>query len=305
MDNSIQSAKAYYDFSQFADIKSNSKDSQDDALRAAAKQFESLFLKIMLKSMRDANASFAEDNFMNSESMNFYQDMYDQQMSVHLSQNNGIGLAEALVRQLGRAQTEFARENTNFSVNSPSKTSENTDKLIDTIANKIDEIPVFKNPIDFVKSLWPHAKKIGQKIGLDPKMLIAQAALETGWGKHIIANKAGESSFNLFNIKAGSSWQRDKVHVPTLEYENGIAIKKTEPFRKYQDFTESFDDYYKLISRHQRYDVATQSVDDPIKYITEIQKAGYATDPNYANKVARIYSGEVMSDAINAINGVR
>jgi flagellar protein FlgJ len=136
---------------------------------------------------------------------------------------------------------------------------------------------------DFLSSLLPMAESAGAEIGIDPKMLVAQAALETGWGRHM----AGRN--NLFNIKAGRGWSGDTSEVSTTEYRDGAPAKERAKFRAYESPEESFADYARLITGSKRYEGALASSGDPERYIRNIHNAGYATDPEYADKVLRIY----------------
>jgi len=143
------------------------------------------------------------------------------------------------------------------------------------------------SPQKFVENLWPMAEKSAKSLGVKPEVLLAQAALETGWGQSIIANKA-KSSFNLFNIKADSRWDGEKMEKSSLEYEKGIAVKRSSNFRAYENAQQSFDDYANFIKNNPRYQNALKVAENPEQYLHEIHKAGYATDPNYAKKIIQV-----------------
>lgn len=153
---------------------------------------------------------------------------------------------------------------------------------------------------NFVMLLKPHAEKAAAELNVNPDVLIAQVALETGWGKHVIHDKQGENSFNLFNIKAGSQWQGDKVNVSTLEYRDGIAANEKADFRKYSDYAESFSDYVRLMKNNSRYEQVLQKGTDSAAYAEALQSAGYATDPEYAQKIKRLLN----SDAIKSLGAL-
>lgn len=151
---------------------------------------------------------------------------------------------------------------------------------------------------NFVMMLKPHAEKAAAELNINPDVLIAQVALETGWGKHVIHDRSGENSFNLFNIKAGGQWQGDKVNVNTLEYRNGIAAQEKSDFRKYNDYAESFSDYVRLMKNNPRYEKVLATGTNSSAYAEALQSAGYATDPQYAKKIKSLLG----SDAIKSLN---
>lgn len=153
---------------------------------------------------------------------------------------------------------------------------------------------------NFVMLLKPHAEKAAAELQINPDVLIAQVALETGWGKHVIHNKQGDNSFNLFNIKAGSQWQGDKVNVNTLEYRDGIAANEKADFRKYTDYSESFSDYVRLMKNNPRYQQALDAGTNSSAYADALQSAGYATDPHYAKKIKQLLN----SDALKSLGSI-
>jgi len=145
--------------------------------------------------------------------------------------------------------------------------------------------PSFAAPKDFVSALTEPAKAVQDKIGVPFQVVIAQAALETGWGQKIIKDQQGSSSNNLFNIKAGNSWAGEQIQKDTLEFELGAMVKKSAPFRAYQSLEESFNDYVEFLSGNDRYQDALQKPNNVEHFLQGLQKAGYATDPQYANKI--------------------
>lgn len=160
---------------------------------------------------------------------------------------------------------------------------------------------------NFVMMLKPHAEKAATELNINPDVLIAQVALETGWGKHVIHDKQGENSFNLFNIKAGSHWQGDKVNVSTLEYRDGITASEKADFRKYTDYADSFSDYVRLMKNNSRYEQVLQKGGDSAAYAEALQSAGYATDPEYAQKIKQLLNNDVIKSigALNPIEDLR
>lgn len=149
-------------------------------------------------------------------------------------------------------------------------------------------ITAFESPSDFVSKLMPLARKAADKLGLSPAVLVAQAALESGWGKRVIKDGDGQMSHNLFGIKADPRWQGDKAVVSTLEYEQGVASRQKAAFRSYGSFEESFNDYVDFLTSGSRYKGALAKVDSPDRYFEALQQAGYATDPQYASKLKQV-----------------
>jgi flagellar protein FlgJ len=263
---------ASFDFAGLASLRNDATKTQDAAtLKEAAKQFESLFTQMMLKSMRDANRSFSEGSMFSSSQGDFYQDMFDDQIAMELSKGKGLGLAEVLVRQLaqsGMVKTEAAGAAQN-------------------VSSANDHQPLATSKEDFVKMMWPHAQRAGQALGVDPSALVAQAALETGWGRAVPGHTSG-SSFNLFGIKAGSGWEGATANVPTLEFEDGVAVRKVERFRAYDSPADSFNDYARLIGNNPRYENVRGAGGDVATFASALQEGGYATDPNYAQKIVAV-----------------
>ncbi|MCG7544876.1 flagellar assembly peptidoglycan hydrolase FlgJ [Pseudoalteromonas sp. MM17-2] len=262
-------------------------DGERAALKQAAQQFESIFTQMLLKSMRKANEAFEdEDSPFNASSVKYFQDMHDQQLSSELSANGSLGLADLIVQQLSPQKDSYmpasalrdARLN-----NAQVKTQEQHSEA-SPIAHKAD----FANAKEFVEGVWDVAREAAGKIGVHPGVMVAQAALETGWGKHIIKTASGESSNNLFNIKAHRDWQGEATVKPTLEYEGGVAVQRKEPFRVYDSIEQSFDDFVSFLKTNPRYQQALDVADKPHQFIDAIHQAGYATDPQYAEKIKRV-----------------
>ncbi|MBU2923261.1 flagellar assembly peptidoglycan hydrolase FlgJ [Colwellia sp. 1_MG-2023] len=145
--------------------------------------------------------------------------------------------------------------------------------------------PSFAEPKDFVTALIEPAKKVEEKIGVPFQVIIAQAALETGWGQKIIKDQQGSSSNNLFNIKADNRWDGEHIQKDTLEFEQGAMVKKSAPFRAYESLNDSFNDYANFLTNNDRYQGALQNSGNVEHFLQGLQQAGYATDPQYANKI--------------------
>jgi flagellar protein FlgJ len=272
---------ASFDFSALASLKNDARAQDPAALKEAAKQFESLFTQMLLKSMRDANRSFGEDSMFGSSQGDFYQDMFDDQMAMQLSKGKGLGLADMLVQQLTQAGMVKAPEAT-------------TDAAAQTSSSTDSHQPLAKSKADFVRTMWPHAQRAASELGVDPNALVAQAALETGWGRSVPSQSGGSSSFNLFGIKAGSNWEGATTNVPTLEFEEGVAVRRVARFRAYDSPADSFSDYARLIGNNPRYENARGAGGDVATFASALQDGGYATDPNYAQKVVAV-ADEVRS----------
>lgn len=285
----LDMAQVYTDFSGLTALRAQAREDQEAALDQVAKQFESLFLQMMLKSMRDA--SFG-GGMLDSKNVEFYRDMHDKQMAVELSDQHGIGLAEMIKRQLSQAHPGVRSDM----------------QLADYVAQPIaqnavsaaqgsDSATMKGAPDEFVEQLWPSAEAAAAELGLAPEALLAQAALETGWGRHVMRHGSGESSHNLFGIKADRRWSGDSVRVETLEYREGVPLKTRADFRAYASYEESFNDYVAFLQSNPRYADALKTTDDSKAYFQALQQAGYATDPEYANKISRILDSLALQSA--------
>lgn len=178
------------------------------------------------------------------------------------------------------------------------------EKLSDSyqMSEKSEPLEEIEHPVSsvdtFVTSLWPYLKKASENIGLDPKILLAQAALETGWGACILKDAQGASSYNAFNIKSFDKNSPQFVVAKTTEYNDNKPFKLDAAFKSYQSYKESVQDYLSLIQGSARYQDAVAHADSPTHYVQALQKAGYATDPNYADKILSIYHGDVLQQAL-------
>ncbi|CAK3428319.1 Peptidoglycan hydrolase FlgJ [Vibrio crassostreae] len=267
--------------------------SEKEALTAAAKQFESIFTSMLFKSMRDANSSFKSD-MLNSQNEQFYRQMQDEQMASELSASGSLGLADMIVAQLSAGQASDATEDKvrsegfDTSLQRPQYSGRSEGRASEVQSAQATKQPVsFDSPESFVTSMKPYAEKAASALGVDSSLLLAQAALETGWGSKMVKNSLGNSN-NLFNIKADRSWKGDKVATQTLEFHGKTAVKESASFRSYSNFEDSFNDYVKFLNENPRYETALQHQGNSENFIKGIHQAGYATDPNYADKVLRV-----------------
>jgi flagellar protein FlgJ len=253
--------------------------------------------------------------------------MFDKQISLDMANSKGIGIADALVRQLSKngpakessvelLNTKNTRREANVGGNVlplhlarvKSKT-ENPNEQFAATSVPEKELPEakrrFNSPEEFTQTILPYAQAAADELGVTPMVLVSQAALETGWGKSVIRHNNGSSSFNLFNIKADNRWNGDRVSKSTLEYDRGVAKYENASFRAYDSYADSFDDYVDFLRTNARYDSALQHNGDDELFIQNIHEAGYATDPNYANKVINILNRETIKEqaGINVENG--
>ncbi|ORU94267.1 MAG: flagellar rod assembly protein/muramidase FlgJ [Cycloclasticus sp. symbiont of Bathymodiolus heckerae] len=294
-------AEIYADFNGLAQLRHQASKDQGGAIDEVARQFETIFVKMMLKSMRDA---VSESALINTDKQKFYQSMYDDQISLNLTQSGGLGLGEMIKLQLGGGNKE-SNETAEVGL------SNYRDFAVRRIHGALQEPQVkeaavlvsnIKSPEDFINKLWPQAQEAAQELGVDAKVLLAQSALETGWGQHIMKGRTGENSHNLFGIKATPAWQGKTVSVQTVEYEEGIAVKRQATFRAYDSYQESFNDYVNFLQQNPRYQQALDKVDSSEGFIKGLQKAGYATDPAYAKKIISILGREHLSSLNGGLN---
>lgn len=290
------------DFQQFTALRAEARGGGNAALREAANQFEAIFLQTMLKSMRDA--SMGDPIFGDSNASETYQDLFDKQMAMEISGGPGLGFADLLVRQLGGRQRAggdadelgIGRELGRAMDQAPAP----------AIGRRVPvegstERPLWQSPAEFVRKLWPYASRAADRLNVDPRALIAQAALETGWGKHVIADENGRSSLNLFGIKASGGWQGDAVSVRTIEYRGGAARPEVASFRAYPSLAAGFDDYARLLGSNPRYENVLNRGDDVAGYAEALQASGYATDPAYADKIKSLLGSETMGRALESL----
>lgn len=328
----VENKVNYHDLTGLAQLKHSSGGDDDAALKQAAKQFESIFMGMLLSSMRKANEVFEDDGVLNSNATKFYQDMYDKQLSTELSEKGSLGLADLLVPQLRptkgkttpasmlKLPTEAApvpdktaSADTSVPAIDPAKnTAEVVQPVVTTAPQVITETLAsepdpdnedwsFESPGEFIQKLMPAAKQAAQKLGLEPLALLAQAALETGWGQRTFKTADGSNSFNFFGIKAHNSWQGDVAVVDTLEYRQGVAQKEKAKFRAYESPEQSLGDYVDFIKSNPRYQQAVAMADNPKAYFQQLQAAGYATDPNYAQKILAVFNSETFKQARNLL----
>jgi flagellar protein FlgJ len=393
---------SYHDLSSLNELRSLAKKDEKEAVRQAAKQFEAVFMGMLLSSMRKANKAFEQDNPLNTNNSEFFRDMHDQQLSTELSKNGALGLADLMVKQLSPEPTptklhrqlhmpgnigeekvlampnqrqhkltmpvqnssfkqldperivlnvqrpqaiaqQLAPEQTigtispklSSDINMPSTLNQAAEnQLLQPHVQKLGDETLWQNqqlaaiaqtsaqqtkvmpvtnqtvvnettsvdsgseengPLAFVQQLLPAAQKAAKELGLEPMALLAQAALETGWGKKIFRAADGSQSNNLFGIKASAGWSGPIAVVDTLEYRQGSAQREKAKFRVYQNAEQSMQDYVSFIKNNPRYQQALTQTADAKSYFRQLQAAGYATDPNYAQKLTAVFEGATFN----------
>lgn len=312
----MQSAKdAFTDVNSLDGVKAMGRRKDPEALRKIAQQFESMFMQQMLKNMRSTNDIFSEGNDLNSNESQFHQQMFDHQMALEMSKGKGMGLADVLFRQMtAQYGNEFNSADVDrvdskqslqdyfdksASVVTPVQSKDlDVDNSISSASSVGAKQPASLSPEEFIHQLLSQAQSAAKKINVKPEVLLAQTALETGWGQHVIHDGKGTNSHNLFNIKADQRWLGDSVKVSTLEYRDGIAAKEQASFRQYKSYADSFDDYVNFLQSNPRYEKALKHASDAETYTAELQRAGYATDPKYAEKINRLMRGDLIQGAV-------
>lgn len=320
MSTKIQSQpnRAAFDVRSAQDLRGEFAKNPKEGLKAAAQQFETLFLQMVMKSMRD---TVPDDGMLSSDQSKFYTSLLDQQMAQTLATSGkGVGFAKLIEQQLGRtlgttppeAQTvpgtangagdtlplaapdgRHLQHKTVFSGLPTSAAYQKTDASVAPVATQ--DVPASAK--EFVNRVWPHAVEASRSTGVPPQFLVGHSALESGWGRAEIRRADGSSSFNIFGIKAGKNWSGPTVEASTTEYVDGKPRQVVERFRAYGSYEEAFRDYAGLLRNSSRYSTVIGS-QDGAEFAKRLQQAGYATDPAYADKLSRIINGPVLKQAL-------
>ena len=346
MKNSISNDQSLsFDARSLGDLKRSAASQQSGAIRETAKQFEVLFMNMLMKSMRDASP---KDGMMSSSAGDMYTGMLDQQFAQKMAAR-GTGLADVIARQLGGAGAGVAKDAksaaSTMAGEAPSLTDSNRttsrvggnakqrdlppiegrsisvrfaennglnrlarprEAAADTVSESTTKAPMMQKVGEAVNAIGGnlekkvadktaaffdrmkvHANEAANASGIPAKFMLGQAALESGWGKREIRNSDGSTSHNLFGIKAGANWSGPTVSVTTTEYVNGVPRQSVEKFRAYSSYAESFKDYAALITKSPRYSAVADNSGSVEGFATSLQRAGYATDPRYAEKLSR------------------
>jgi len=315
MSSSIpQNANVYTEMSSLKALKGQVNAGDKGAIKEVAQQFEAIFLQMMLSGMRKTIQ--VDEEYGNDKAM--YYDLFDKQVAMNLAEKGGIGLTKIMMSQGGiesqshqpslpsipasahrwHTQPHRVSEQSNenhqlkkiFDESIQTNTKNDMVNLQETekSQNQTQAMPSFDSPVEFIQTIWNIAKDVITESGINPKVVIAQAALETGWGKHVMNKASGESSFNLFGIKSGKRWSGDQAIANTLEFKDGLMVNTREGFRAYESIKESVQDYVNFLKDNQRYKGVIEQSENPEQYAIELQNAGYATDPEYANKLMNI-----------------
>lgn len=274
------------------------QDQGKESVRAAAQQFESYFLQMMLRTMRQ---TLSQDGLFDSQETRMFSEMFDQQVAQNIAKTRGLGLADMLVEQMQYALGAEAQAR-------PAPRPYDLPTV--AAANTVPEASAGDRPSalppaasltaqNFVDTLWPHAVDAAQKIGVSPHLLLAQAALETGWGRQQLRTADGGNSHNLFNIKAGKGWEGAVASAETTEYIGGQPQRQTAQFRAYDSYAESFADYARLLMSSPRYAGAIDQGGNAEGFAQALQSGGYATDPMYADKILRVLNSAAFRNGLS------
>jgi peptidoglycan hydrolase FlgJ len=278
-------------------LRLQAKQNPEQAAKGAAQQFEAVFLQTLLKSMR---AATPQDGPMDSDQTRMYTSMLDQQMAQSLSAK-GMGLADVMLRQLTRNRTASATAPTVMPATMPAAGAAVPAAAAPAQLRQSNEVKpdALEQGRDFLMRMKEHALEASSATGIPARFLLGHAALESGWGRHEIRAADGSQSFNLFGIKAGRSWNGQTVDVMTTEYVDGVPRKLVQKFRAYGSYSEAFQDYAALMQGNRRY-AAVLRQKDSAGFAQGLQRAGYATDPRYAEKLTSILNGARMRRTIMA-----
>lgn len=310
--------RAAFDVKNAQDLRTQFQKDPDQGLKAAAQQFETMFLQMVLKSMRDATP---QDGMLNSDQTRFYNGLLDQQMAQDMAtQGNGVGFAKLIEKQLGR---QMGTPEVPTVTTAPANAAGNTLPLSASDSRHLQHKTILGSqptsaayassyaPVstigktteasgtaqEFVNRVWPHAVEASRSTGIPPQFLVGHSALESGWGRSEIRKADGTSSYNLFGIKAGKNWTGATVDATTTEYVDGQPQQVVERFRAYGSYEEAFRDYAGLLRNNSRYSGVIGS-QDGTEFARRLQQAGYATDPMYADKLSRIINGPTLRQAL-------
>jgi len=314
--NLDQTSKLALDTNSLNGLKNSAKAGTPAAMKEAATQFEAMFINMMMKSMRDATP---QEGMLDNQQTKTFTTMLDQQTSQNLAKR-GVGLADVLVRQLsanqmgqqalaigadgmggdaaagaGRLTPSLNNAAAMYGNGAALGAGAAASAVSGTAASKAPPLPATTETgriqaphvRAFQEKLHEHAHAAEQTTGVPAKFMLGQAALETGWGKRMIKNADGSNSNNLFGIKAGPGWKGKVANAVTTEYVNGKPQTRVEKFRAYDSPADSFRDYANMIAKNPRYEKVIGS-SDAATFAQGLQRAGYATDPNYAAKLTRL-----------------
>lgn len=274
-------------------LRNAAHDNSPQAVKQASTQFEALFLDMVMKRMREAMPA---EGLMDSEQGRMMQGMLDQQYAKALA-TRGIGLADVLARQLTPKGSTDATPATSATPAIPAIPAIPATPATPATPGKSSAAPTDAGTApaaklspkrSFVDKVLGYAEQASAATGIPARFMVAQAALESGWGRREIRNADGSGSHNIFGIKAGANWKGKVTEVATTEYVNGVAQKRVERFRSYDSYADAFADYARTLTGSSRYREVVASASDAHSFAQGLQRAGYATDPLYAQKLSRV-----------------
>jgi len=277
----FSAATTYTDVNALAALKRDPNSPQ--ALSAVAQQVEALFLQMMLKSMRDAAAAVQTD----SNEMGMYQDMFDKQVALSISQHADLGIGRLLKRQLAGKPA-------------PSTVKLNSGGTMPVPPAGLPTAAIAHSPAEFVNRIMPSIQRAAAGLGVNPLGMLAQAALETGWGQRMPRNADGSSTHNLFGIKAGDEWTGARAAADSMEVIDGVATPRRSTFRAYGSIEESVNDFANLLKNSPRYRDVLAAGANAAGYVAGMAKSGYATDPDYGNKLNQVLGSDTLQWALGA-----
>ena len=286
MSNDYPIVPAATDFGRFARLKSLAQNDESAAYKQVAQEFEALFVQMMLSAAR---ATLPGDGIFDGSEMRLYNELFDSQAAMLVASRNDLGLSSAIARamqkQFGGVETDLhgapRRIESAPSAAEPAAAQASAERG-PAESSGTDRV---ETGIEFIRQVAPLAEAAAQRIGTRPEVLIAQAVLETGWGQHVIRHADGRSTNNVFGIKATAGWSGARARTSTLEVRNGQPVRETAEFRSYDSLEAAFDDYVGIITGQARYEDALRAGGSGEHYVRGLQRAGYATDPHYADKI--------------------
>ncbi len=267
-------------------LKAQARDKTPEAIRATAKQFESLFMRELIKSMREATL---KSGLLDSPGGDLGADLLDQQFAVQMSGQAG-GLSDLIAAQLARQMgVALPGSSTATAPDQAAAAPVNSrlQRASSLAAYQTNTAAAAPSQSRFVAQHSAAAERVAQQTGIPASYLIGQAGHETGWGRHEIKGPDGAPSHNLFGIKADAGWRGAVAEVTTTEYVGGQATKTRAKFRAYDSYEASLHDYARLITGAPRYRQVAQQTASPQAFASSLQQAGYASDPAYAAKLSR------------------
>jgi flagellar protein FlgJ len=277
--NALRTDALAADVQSLGKLKAAADKGSAESIQEAARQFESLFMKELLKSMREATL---KSGMLDNAGSDLGNDLLDQQFALQMSGQAG-GLSSLIAQQLSR---QMGQASTALDTQPPPAITSVTGSPVATSVAGAPAGSASTRQAAFVAQHAAAAQRVAQSSGIPADFMLGQAGHETGWGRQEIKGEGGAQSFNLFGIKAGGQWRGKVAETTTTEYVNGVAEKRVAKFRAYDSYEESFRDYARLISESPRYAKVrqTQSAE---AFASALQQAGYATDPEYASKLSR------------------